>query len=247
MPGSDQCGLCGAELPACPTEIVQGRAYHHCSVCDLLQMAQVDRLCTKAEEARYLKHDNSTRTKGYTAFLERLMEPVIHKLDQRGEGQGKSRGLDFGSGPYPMLAELMAERGYPLEIYDPLFAPRDRAWFLDHPFDFILCCETAEHFYRPFDEFSFMVKLLAPQGFIAIMTSLRRADSKITTWHYARDETHVALYSKKTMGWIAGHFGFCISFPAQDVVFLDTPRATSVVHIGHWPCFPPSPDAGMRV
>ena len=53
------CGLCGLRLPLCPAEIVQGRAYHHCLECDLMQMTEEDRLGTEAEKARYLQHNNS--------------------------------------------------------------------------------------------------------------------------------------------------------------------------------------------
>jgi hypothetical protein len=188
-----------------------------------LQMAHRNRLGMTEETDRYLKHNNSVRTKGYLSFLERLLVPVVQRLDQRAKSPEVLRGLDFGSGPYPMLAELMGERGYLLEIYDPLFAPRDRAALLEHSFDFILCCETAEHFYRPAEEFSFMTELLAPEGFLGIMTSLRRAGVEIETWHYAQDETHVALYSEATMHWIAVHWGLDISFPALDVVFFEKP------------------------
>jgi hypothetical protein len=183
-------------------------------------MAEIDRLDMEDEKARYLKHNNSIRSQGYTTFLERLITPVLAELDRQGKDRGKTRGLDFGSGPYPMLAELMAERGVNLEIYDPLFAPRDRASLLACPFDYILCCETAEHFYQPFDEFDFMRRLLAPGGFLAIMTSLRRADSGIAGWHYAQDETHVALYSENSMQWIARRFDLDLRLPASGVVFL---------------------------
>jgi len=216
IPG--RCGLCGTLLPVYPEETVQGRAYHHCSKCDLLQMAEADRLDTGQERARYLKHDNSLRSQGYVSFLERLILPVLAELDR--QGLGRERGLDFGSGPYPMLASLMAERGIQLELYDPLFAPRDRTELLSKSFDYIFCCEVAEHFYRPKEEFGFMTELLAPGGFIAIMTSLRRADARIARWHYAQDETHVALYSGKTMEWIAGRFNLQLGFPAPGIVFL---------------------------
>lgn len=187
-------------------------------------MAEADRLDTAKEKIRYLHHNNSLRTQGYTTFLERLIIPVIAELDRKGKGGGTARGLDFGSGPYPMMAELMAERGFPLEIYDPLFAPRDRAELLACAFDYVLCCETAEHFSRPIEDFSLMLKLLAPGGFLAIMTSLRKADSAIARWHYAQDETHVALYSEKTMFWIARRFGFRLRFPASGILFLDLPE-----------------------
>jgi hypothetical protein len=183
-------------------------------------MAHRDRLDVTEETARYLKHNNCLRTSGYLAFLDRLIVPVMRQLELYGNIPGLARGLDFGSGPYPMLAELMSERGYPVEIFDPLFAPRDRAGLLDRPFDFILCCETAEHFYRPAEEFGFMKNLLAPRGFLAIMTCLRRPEVAIDTWHYAQDETHVALYSVKTMHWIAGKFGLHISVPVKDVVLF---------------------------
>jgi hypothetical protein len=211
-----------------------------------MQMAEEHRLGAEAERARYLKHDNSTRTPGYTSFLERLILPVMAELDQKGRGEGRAKGLDFGSGPYPMMAELMAERGFPLELYDPLFAPRSRGELLSRPFDYVLCCETAEHFHRPFEEFTLMTELLAPDGFIALMTALRHPDSSIATWHYAQDETHVALYSEKTMYWIARRFRLRIRFPASGVVFLDAPTlcpAATALDA----CFPSSTDATMGV
>ena len=217
------CGLCGLRLPLSPAEIVQGKAYHHCLECDLMQMTEEDRLGTEAEKARYLQHNNSIRSQGYTAFLERLIVPTIAELERKGKKADMARGLDFGSGPYPMMAELMAERGFILELYDPIFAPRNRQDLLATAFDYVLCCETAEHFYRPFEEFELMTKLLAPDGIIAIMTSLRRPDSSIANWHYAQDETHVALYSEKTMYWIARRFNLRIRYPANGVIFLDTP------------------------
>jgi hypothetical protein len=226
--GSDRCGLCGTRLAGSPDAVVQGRAYHLCPVCDLLQMAHRNRLDAAEERARYLKHNNSLRTKGYLAFLEHLLQPVMKQLEKYSHAPGTPRGLDFGGGPYPMLAELMSERGYPVEIFDPLFAPRDRARLLDQPFDFILCCETVEHFYQPAEEFGYLKKLLAPKGFLAVKTSLRRAGVDIDGWHYAQDETHVALYSEATMKWIAIHFGLDMSFPAQDVVFFRKPGKKSV-------------------
>jgi hypothetical protein len=222
---SRQCGLCGTELPAVPADTIQKRAYFQCMECGLLQMATEDRLCIQDERSRYLKHNNSTRTKGYIAFLERLIVPVVAELKQRGEAKILPRGLDFGSGPYPMLAELMAERGYPLDLYDPLFAPKDKSVLRAHPYEYILCCETIEHFYQPSSEFEFMVSLVEPGGFLAIMTSLRTEDSSVSHWHYAQDETHVALYSKFSMQWIAARYSLNVRFPAPGIIFFDVPSS----------------------
>jgi hypothetical protein len=217
---SGGCSLCGASLPVGPEETVQGRDYHLCAVCDLMQMAGKDRLSTADEKKRYLQHNNSIRTQGYISFLERLMLPVIAELESQGREAEAIKGLDFGSGPYPMLAELMAERGFLLDLYDPIFAPRDKDKLLASAFDYIVCCETIEHFYHPHDEFDFMTKLLAPGGFIAIMTSLRRPDTGMAHWHYAQDETHVALYSEKTIHWLARHFGLRAGLNGSGVIFL---------------------------
>lgn len=211
-----------------------------------MQMAEEDRLDSEAEKARYLKHDNSTRTQGYTGFLERLIIPVIAELDRKGRKAGRANGLDFGSGPYPMMAELMAERGFPLELYDPIFAPRSRTELLSRPFDYILCCETAEHFHQPFEEFKFMTELLAPGGFLALMTALRRPDTSIATWHYAQDETHVSLYSERTMNWIARHFRLRMRLSSSGVVFLDIPTLCLAAKALD-ACFPSSTDTTMGV
>jgi SAM-dependent methyltransferase len=193
-----------------------------------LQLGEGYRLDAEAEKSRYLQHRNDTDDPGYLAFLDRLARPVLLELDSRRTHSilhtpANQCGLDFGSGPFPMLAMLMERSGYPVEIYDPFFAPIDRAELSSRRYDFILCCETAEHFHDPDQEFELMVRTLAPGGFIALMTAMRPADDKLADWHYLQDLTHVSLYSPASFRWIAGLYDLTMVSPARDVIFLYKP------------------------
>ena len=70
------------------------------------------------EKLRYCGHENSELTQGYRSFLEPSVLEVkkIHQADWLG--------LDYGSGPYPALAQILLEHKINVDIYDPFFAPK---------------------------------------------------------------------------------------------------------------------------
>lgn len=92
-----------------------GRLFLKCPECTLIFVDPADRLRPLEETLRYLHHQNHGDDPAYVQFLERLMVPVCDAVP---EG---SRGLDFGCGPTPVMAELLTTRGRPTSSYDPLF------------------------------------------------------------------------------------------------------------------------------
>ncbi|HBO41231.1 MAG TPA: 2-polyprenyl-3-methyl-5-hydroxy-6-metoxy-1,4-benzoquinol methylase [Spirochaetaceae bacterium] len=229
QPGAT-CPLCGGG-DCCFRLERHGRRYWTCRDCDLLFLDRAQLPASADERRRYSLHDNSQRSSGYLAFLERLRRPVLDWLRQRwpehvSAAGNRPRGLDYCCGPYPMLAELMAETGFPVVAWDPYFSERPRSSLVaEAPFDFILCCEVAEHFFRPREEFAFLIGLLAPGGLIAVMTARHDAVDRLEAWHYLSDETHVSLFSRRSLDWLAGRLGLRLTLRAGDIAFLELVEA----------------------
>ena len=117
-----------------------------------------------------------------------------------------ARILDFGSGPEPVPARLLEERGCGVTIYDPFFAPGD-AW-KSLKWDAILVHEVAEHLSAPLDVFSELSGLLKPGGALCVRTRFPPADrSLFDRWRYRMDETHIGFFSERSVRWLAGSLG----------------------------------------
>ena len=208
------CPLCGEEVIQ-PFARAHGRSYLECPTCLLVYMAPDDRLDLAAECAHYATHRNDPADRGYRRFLSRVADPLVQVVAPGAEG------LDYGSGPGPTLSIMLRERGLRMECYDPIFAADGSA--LSRSYDFITCTETAEHFYRPGEEFDRLDNLLRPGGWLALMTELLSEEREFAQWRYARDPTHVCFYRRDTLGWIADHYGWSPQFPHSTVVLFRKP------------------------
>ena len=193
---------------------VHGRLYMDCEDCGLIHMATGDRPDAATELARYQNHQNNPNDQGYRRFLDRLVAPLVGRLVPGMEG------LDYGSGPGPTLSVMLREQGYVMSIYDPFFSVDLHA--LDRSYDFVTCTEVAEHFFEPGKEFERLNGLIRPGGFLAVMTETYH-DQVFAEWRYARDETHVVFYRKKTLQWIADWLDWSTCFSGKDVVIYKKP------------------------
>ena len=210
-----------APLQNCPVCLVReagpfgtagGRDYWRCPVCEATFLDPAQLPDSAAERERYLLHRNDPADPGYRAFLERLARPLIERLAPGREG------LDYGCGPAPALAGILAEAGHSVAVYDPFFF--DCAEALARSYDFITCSETAEHFHRPAEEFARLDGLLRPGGWLGVMTAFLADDVRFDDWHYRQDLTHVVFYREETFRHIAARFGWGCEFPARDIVLL---------------------------
>lgn len=183
-----------------------------CGDCGLVFVSPEQRPSAEAERAHYATHRNDPLDPGYRAFLDRLALPLLERLPPGAEG------LDYGSGPGPTLSVMLRERGFPMEIYDPVFAPDPGP--LQRRYDFITCSETAEHFHHPAAEFARLDRLLRRGGWLAVMTEAPPEDRPLDQWRYARDPTHVCFYRPATMRWIARRHGWAAVFPRPHVVLF---------------------------
>jgi SAM-dependent methyltransferase len=205
------CPLC--ESCACHQFIrVDDRDYWRCEACEVTFLEPDQRPGAESELAEYQQHNNDPGDKGYRQFLMRVAEPLLEKLPLA------QKGLDYGCGPGPALAELLRDAGHSVALYDPFFYPNPQS--LLETYDFITCTEVAEHFHQPALEFKRLDKLLNPGGWLAIMTCFQTDDSRFANWHYRRDPTHVIFYREWSLRKLALNFGWQCEIPCPNVALM---------------------------
>lgn len=186
--------------------------YWRCPVCLATFVDRAQLPDTAVEHAEYRLHRNEVHDTGYRQFLARLAVPLLERL------RPGSSGLDYGCGPGPALAAMLAEAGHRVAVYDPLFF--DHPHLLDETYDFVTCSEVAEHFHDPHAEFAGLDGLLRPGGWLGVMTRFQTDDAAFAGWHYRRDRTHVVFYREATFRVIASRFGWHCEFPAPNIALL---------------------------
>ncbi len=186
--------------------------YRRCGRCEARFMDSDSHLSSQDEYDHYLLHENNITDLRYRIFLEKLANPLLKKL------KPASSGLDYGCGPGPALAAMMCEAGHDVKLFDPYF--RNDEQVLSQTYDFITCSETAEHFYRPWEEFCRLDSLLKSGAWLAIMTCFQTDDDAFARWYYRRDPTHVVFYREATFVWLAERFGWRCEFPVKDVALM---------------------------
>ncbi len=186
------------------------RAYLLCPSCSLLFVPEAYWPSAEEERARYDKHQNSPDDKGYVDFLEKMTDPLAMQLAPG------AKGLDYGSGPSPVLSGILNKKGYPTQHYDPVYFPG----LPKGPYDFIVSTEAFEHFRFPREEIQNLRKLLLAGGFLGIMTSLWDEKTFRANWHYRRDATHLCFYNQKTIERICGDFDFKLVWTDHERVHI---------------------------
>ncbi|MEW9797869.1 class I SAM-dependent methyltransferase [Alteromonas sp. CYL-A6] len=213
MSVSVPCPLCDNQTSHSePYATDKRRTYYQCPRCQLVFVSPDQLPSADQEIAEYALHNNVMEDEGYARFLTRLAAPLSAVLTP---GQ---QGLDFGCGPAPLLAKIMQDKGFEMQIYDPFFAKNDTA--LATQYDFITCSEAIEHFHTPHKELTLLASLLLPQGWLGIMTKRVLSKARFAQWHYKNDPTHVSFFSEATFQYWADTHGFHLTFPSADVVLM---------------------------
>jgi SAM-dependent methyltransferase len=188
------------------------RPYLRCTRCQLIFVPPHAHLRRGEEFAQYLLHENAVHDAGYRRFLSRLAAPLLARLP------APASGLDFGCGPAPALAVLLAEHGHRVELHDSFFCPNPRA--LSRRYDFITASEVVEHLYAPGTVLAQLWDCLRPGGWLAVMTKLARDRDAFEGWHYRRDPTHVCFFSRESWRWWGQQYGAVPLFHGEDVILL---------------------------
>ena len=191
---------------------VDDKIYWKCNHCLVIFLDPKFRLSPPEEKNRYQQHNNDIHDKDYRLFLSKLFNPLKLKL------QPESKGLDFGCGPGPALAEMFSEDGFEMDIYDPFFYKDDHIF--SKTYDFITCTETIEHFFEPAKEIKRLDKMLTKKGILGLMTTFLSDEKGFEQWYYRKDPTHVVFYRPRTFEIIANMMGWAYEVPEKDVVLF---------------------------
>jgi len=206
------CPLCG-DADSYSFFADEFRHYRRCSSCKLVFVPPMYWLSTRAEKATYDLHENSAEDTGYRCFISRLSTPLLEKLEP---GQ---KGLDFGCGPGPTLPAMLAEHGFLVDLYDPLYFNEPAVF--SKRYDFICATEVFEHLRDPGQEISSLFMMLKPGGWMGIMTKLVIDQAAFSQWHYIRDLTHICFYSRSTFTYLARRFHAEIDIVGPDVILMN--------------------------
>ena len=192
------CLLCHSESNSIEIETYQ------CSSCLLVFKNPNIHLTDQEDFSRYSFHQNDKNSKGYKEFLMKLLTPLEKCLPRH------FTALDFGCGPGPVLSSMLKDLGGEVEIYDPHFFPDRKS--LSKKYDVVTCTEVVEHFKNPIENWKQLTSLVKNGGYLAVMTQFFTEQTNYIQWWYKNDPTHVVFYSKKTLDFLASHFGFEIIF-----------------------------------
>lgn len=195
----------------------QRREYLRCDRCLLVYVPPAYYLSASAERAEYDRHQNRVADPAYRRFLSRLYQPMSARLPSA------ARGLEFGCGPGPALAQMWREGGFAVTVYDVFYAPDAAA--LQREYDFISATEVVEHLHRPGEVLQQLWTLLRPAGVLGVMTKLVLNRAAFANWHYRNDPTHVCFFSRRTWQWWAQQHGAELDLLGADVILLSKSRA----------------------
>ena len=190
------------------------REYFSCLVCHLVFVPSAFLPDYAREKQEYDLHENNAGDQGYRTFLSRALNPVVANVATG------AHGLDFGCGPTPVLANMLVENGFSMDVFDPIYAKSERLLNNHHFYDFITCTEAIEHFHNPAKELAVLHSLLKGNGLLVIMTKRVESKERFVTWHYKNDITHVCFFSEETFHYIGESMGFNVFFSGKDVVLL---------------------------
>ena len=152
------------------------------------------------EKKRYDSHNNDIEDIRYQNFVSPITNIVLENHTER------EMGLDFGAGSGPVIAKILIDKGYDIKLYDPIYY--NQPDMLKKEYDYIFACEVIEHLHSPYEEFQRLYGILKPNGSLYCMTHLYDDTIDFSKWYYKNDFTHVIIYTKETIEWIASKIGF---------------------------------------
>jgi len=167
--------------------------YYACPACEWIVLDEAHIIPHEQQQERYALHENTCDNEGYVAMFERFMtacvDPyrnTIHTI------------LDFGCGPGPVLATLLKQRGFQVDMYDIFFKPDES--YRKKKYDLITMTEVLEHIKDPLSIMRDLTRCLSKKGKIALMTLFHEADeARFAQWWYRREDTHISFYTTKTL------------------------------------------------
>ncbi len=176
--------------------------YYKCDSCQFISMDQNKKVPFEEEKALYDTHENSIENEGYVNRFKNFIDTGIIPFIQTGTL------LDFGSGPEPVLIQVInRDYQFTTDHYDLHYAT-DKV-YRNKQYNIIVSTEVIEHMDEPLEAFIFFRQHLKKNGILAIMTLFHyNEDTSFKKWWYRRDETHISFYTPHTLKILADKTGF---------------------------------------
>lgn len=208
----------------------QERKFFLCKKCELIFTPP--KLKHKELIERYSMHNNYYEDLNYRKFLLELASPVfeiiksefkIKSIKEFDILKNKLQCLDYGCGPTKVMQKIFESQGFKMDSFDPIFynifnniEENNKNKLMKY--DIITCNEVIEHFEQPLIEFKKILKNLKPNGILAIGTSIWNEKTKLNSWTYMTDITHLTFYSLNTLKHIAKKLNLEIVFYNKRIV-----------------------------
>jgi hypothetical protein len=172
--------------------------YHVCDLCGFISKDKEDHVSAQAQHTIYDSHHNSIEDPVYVAYFNHFLSEAVFPFVNEGR-----YGLDFGSGPSPVLAQMLTDTyGYMMDIYDLFYSPHKS--YINKTYDLITVTEVVEHLENPLDYLSLFRDHLNENGILSIMTQFHHNnDEDFLDWHYIRDRSHISFCNERTFEIIA--------------------------------------------
>jgi len=175
--------------------------YYCCDNCGFIFLDENKIISSEQEKKQYGFHNNSFENSGYVNMFQEFIGKAILPYRAR-----IKTALDFGSGPTPVLAELLRQEGFEVDIYDKYFSPEEV--YLSKKYDLITATEVFEHLKDPLAVLKLLKSHLNQNGILAIMTLFHpNGIEEFKLWWYRRDSTHISFYTPKTFECLASLLG----------------------------------------
>ncbi len=189
--------------------------YFYCLECEFIFRDRAKIVSAEREKQKYDEHNNSYENEGYVNMFRDFLDSAVVPFILKGRD-----GLDFGSGPEPVLSQVLTrEYNYNMKIYDLYYYKDDS--YKNNKYDLLTCTEVVEHLKEPLEYFFHFKSLVKKGGIIGIMTLFHpKDDDKFCDWFYRRDVTHISFFTKKTMQKIADIVGL-------ELIYCDDKRCMS--------------------
>jgi uncharacterized C2H2 Zn-finger protein len=196
-----KCKICNHETAS----IIDERnnwEFFHCKKCEFIFKNPKHYVNSEDELKQYNNHNNTMKSSGYVEMFENYMDatfkPYIKNINTV---------LEFGSGPGPVLSQLLKRQGLMVDIYDKFFSPKKV--YEGKKYDLITSTEVIEHIKNPKEIFEFFESHIKKDGYLALMTQFHTNDAvEFKKWWYKNDPTHICFFRPKTFEVLASMNGF---------------------------------------
>lgn len=199
------CKICGSSTRIIE-DVKRCCAYDWCDACEFIALQDAYVLSSDEEKKRYDNHQNTPANTGYVQMLQHFLEQSVYPYHA-----DMKCVLEFGCGPGPVLAAILAAKGYTVDVFDVYYA--SVAVYEGKKYDVITATEVIEHVRDPLALMRCLRDHMDENGLLAVMTHFHANDPAVfLKWWYHIDDTHISFFTKKTMSVIADMLGMDMVF-----------------------------------